>query len=389
MLFEEIYGSVRGHSLSTFWSDVLESKELLDLTDENRFVKKPPKKLKIIKVVKSPEQGTSGSSSSINNNNHVHNYNSNSCNNQNQGNPPNVLQSYCATPKKSDCRTIGDANASACKTKENETMDVRIISEKPSDDGKGSNSIENSTSLIVENQPACNNSIINNNNVKETVLGADNVETNVTIDLTDDDNKTGSENNKGDTCLKVQGEGANNDVVDLTSENKETVTVSDVGGESSVSKTEGEEGTSDVKNPDEGTGSEKVEDVVMETEEDRIRKREEEIQKEKELAEKIERERIEEEERKKKQEEEDKIRAIEEAKKLEKQMKEAEIYEKMLMEEEKKKKPYLYEDIPAKRIKRAVKSRLKIEPEDMELFALGRDNGTRDYIGQRVLQVSI
>lgn len=37
ILFEEIYGRVRGHSLSTFWSDVLESTEFRDLTDENKF----------------------------------------------------------------------------------------------------------------------------------------------------------------------------------------------------------------------------------------------------------------------------------------------------------------------------------------------------------------
>lgn len=37
ILFEEIYGRVRGHMLSSFWSDVLESPELRDLTDENQF----------------------------------------------------------------------------------------------------------------------------------------------------------------------------------------------------------------------------------------------------------------------------------------------------------------------------------------------------------------
>lgn len=37
ILFEEMYGHVRGHLLSSFWSDVLESPELRDLTDENQF----------------------------------------------------------------------------------------------------------------------------------------------------------------------------------------------------------------------------------------------------------------------------------------------------------------------------------------------------------------
>lgn len=36
-----------------------------------------------------------------------------------------------------------------------------------------------------------------------------------------------------------------------------------------------------------------------------------------------------------------------------------------------------------------VDCRLKLEPDDKELFCVGRSYGTQDFVGQRVLQVSI
>lgn len=40
-LFIEVYSKVRNYSINSFWSDVLDSQDVIDLTDERIFLKKP------------------------------------------------------------------------------------------------------------------------------------------------------------------------------------------------------------------------------------------------------------------------------------------------------------------------------------------------------------
>ena len=40
-LFIEVYSRVRNYSINSFWSDVLDSQDVIDLTDERIFMKKP------------------------------------------------------------------------------------------------------------------------------------------------------------------------------------------------------------------------------------------------------------------------------------------------------------------------------------------------------------
>lgn len=313
---------------------------MLDLTDENRFVQKPAKKLKVIKTPESPA--------------------------------PSAPPSRSATPRRAEARTVVTLDLSKCETKENETMDVRL----PGPSENTTNSIEDSCSE-TRNEFICNS--IN----EKTVLGADKVETNVLIDLTGNDNKSNENEskekspNEGDTCLKVQQkESTSNDIVNVSDD---VVTISD-GSENENKERDSDNisaETTEVKSTTEETDAEKSEETDAE--------KSEEIERSKEAA-RVEAARLEA-EKKKQLEEEERIRAEEEAR-LQKELKEAEKYESMLREEEKKKKgPCLYEEVPTKKARKADKASMKIEPEDLELFALGRENGTRDYIGQRVLQV--
>ncbi|KYM81304.1 AT-rich interactive domain-containing protein 2 [Atta colombica] len=41
-LFIEVYSRIRNYSINSFWSDVLDSQDVIDLTDERTFMKKPP-----------------------------------------------------------------------------------------------------------------------------------------------------------------------------------------------------------------------------------------------------------------------------------------------------------------------------------------------------------
>ncbi|XP_032671918.1 AT-rich interactive domain-containing protein 2 isoform X6 [Odontomachus brunneus] len=44
-LFIEVYSRVRNYSINSFWSDVLDSQDVIDLTNERAFMKKPPSSL--------------------------------------------------------------------------------------------------------------------------------------------------------------------------------------------------------------------------------------------------------------------------------------------------------------------------------------------------------
>lgn len=44
-LFIEVYSRVRNYSINSFWSDVLDSQDVIDLTNEKTFMKKPPNSL--------------------------------------------------------------------------------------------------------------------------------------------------------------------------------------------------------------------------------------------------------------------------------------------------------------------------------------------------------
>ncbi|XP_071644760.1 uncharacterized protein Bap170 isoform X5 [Temnothorax longispinosus] len=44
-LFIEVYSRVRNYSINSFWSDVLDSQDVIDLTNERTFMKKPPSSL--------------------------------------------------------------------------------------------------------------------------------------------------------------------------------------------------------------------------------------------------------------------------------------------------------------------------------------------------------
>lgn len=44
-LFIEVYSRVRNYSINSFWSDVLDSQDVIDLTNERTFMKKPPTSL--------------------------------------------------------------------------------------------------------------------------------------------------------------------------------------------------------------------------------------------------------------------------------------------------------------------------------------------------------
>lgn len=44
-LFIEVYSRVRNYSINSFWSDVLDSQDVIDLTNEKTFMKKPPTSL--------------------------------------------------------------------------------------------------------------------------------------------------------------------------------------------------------------------------------------------------------------------------------------------------------------------------------------------------------
>lgn len=44
-LFIEVYSRVRNYSINSFWSDVLDSQDVIDLTNEKTFLRKPPTSL--------------------------------------------------------------------------------------------------------------------------------------------------------------------------------------------------------------------------------------------------------------------------------------------------------------------------------------------------------
>ncbi|XP_029164513.1 LOW QUALITY PROTEIN: AT-rich interactive domain-containing protein 2 [Nylanderia fulva] len=66
-LFIEVYSRVRNYSINSFWSDVLDSQDVIDLTNEKTFMKKPPTSLptfsrrKTLEKEKSKQQDTAPS----------------------------------------------------------------------------------------------------------------------------------------------------------------------------------------------------------------------------------------------------------------------------------------------------------------------------------------
>lgn len=63
-LFIEVYSRVRNYSINSFWSDVLDSQDVIDLTNERTFMKKPPTHLPTFsrrKTLEKEKQSKSGS----------------------------------------------------------------------------------------------------------------------------------------------------------------------------------------------------------------------------------------------------------------------------------------------------------------------------------------
>lgn len=66
-LFIEVYSRVRNYSINSFWSDVLDSQDVIDLTNERTFMKKPPTSLstfsrrKTLEKEKQSKQGAAAS----------------------------------------------------------------------------------------------------------------------------------------------------------------------------------------------------------------------------------------------------------------------------------------------------------------------------------------
>lgn len=66
-LFIEVYSRVRNYSINSFWSDVLDSQDVIDLTNERTFMKKPPTSLstfsrrKTLEKEKQSKQSTAAS----------------------------------------------------------------------------------------------------------------------------------------------------------------------------------------------------------------------------------------------------------------------------------------------------------------------------------------
>jgi len=70
-LFIEVYSRVRNYSINSFWSDVLDSQDVIDLTNERTFMKKPPSSLptfsrrKTLEKEKQSKQGSTASTESV------------------------------------------------------------------------------------------------------------------------------------------------------------------------------------------------------------------------------------------------------------------------------------------------------------------------------------
>ncbi|XP_014476036.1 PREDICTED: AT-rich interactive domain-containing protein 2 isoform X9 [Dinoponera quadriceps] len=65
-LFIEVYSRVRNYSINSFWSDVLDSQDVIDLTNERAFMKKPPSSLPTFsrrKTLEKEKQGKSNAGS--------------------------------------------------------------------------------------------------------------------------------------------------------------------------------------------------------------------------------------------------------------------------------------------------------------------------------------
>lgn len=403
--------------MSTFWSDVLESSELLDLTDENNFVKRLPKRYK---VYQTPSGRTLDNADSFINADSeattVHVRNSNS--------------------KKYDSRTVGEMDLINSESKENDTIDIRLSdsSENRTDGAQESAKSEKHKVFVKDN---LNSSVNHRNNIgsegEQSViindkshkselndLDVNNIcksETSeVTLDsslsienksttnidvssvtLVEETSVSKNENNESDSStallnlnVKERASFQSGEVkcdeqeklftaAKLESEVKESMAES-----ATVISQESQPGALENNNETVAEGESKTPEEIALAEEERLKEAERlRVAKEKLEAE----ERLKKEAEEKKRLEEEKIRTIEEAKKIEKQMKEAEFYEAMLREEEKKKKVFIWDETPASKTKNPNKCTLKIDAEDLELFCLGRENGTHDYIGQRILQV--
>jgi len=69
-LFIEVYSRVRNYSINSFWSDVLDSQDVIDLTNERTFMKKPPSSLPTFsrrKTLEKEKQSKQGSTASTEN----------------------------------------------------------------------------------------------------------------------------------------------------------------------------------------------------------------------------------------------------------------------------------------------------------------------------------
>ncbi|XP_044020286.1 uncharacterized protein LOC122860511 isoform X2 [Aphidius gifuensis] len=94
-LFIEVYSKVRNYSINSFWSDVIDSHDILDLTNERIFMKKPTKNLntfsrrKILDKEKDKLKKNSNRKSKLSSNNNNNNNNSN-VNNNNNSNSENI-----------------------------------------------------------------------------------------------------------------------------------------------------------------------------------------------------------------------------------------------------------------------------------------------------------
>lgn len=417
ILFEEVYGRIRGHSLSTFWSDVLESTELLDLTDENNFIKKLPKKYKVYQTASDRTIDNSNNSFCVDL-------------------ETSTIQTKNPCPKKCESRTVSEVDLSSSVIKENDQMDIRISdsSEKPTNsiqeclkvDKLNLNSNNSSNcGIIVKSdiriEDNSDNNVISSEklptadiqnldgsktkendtgvaNINSSLLSEDNITTNVDvsklsivqeteilIDKSSSDNRTVLTINEANECVDSQS-------IDVSENDEQAKTKSPANLESLIQ--EGFEISAGIVEQGELEtlkSMDTIEEAIEKTSEEIALAEEERLKEEERI--RIEKEKLEAEEKirkeaeEKKRLEEERIRVIEEAKKLEKQMKEAEYYEAMLKEEEERHKVSLFDEAPIKRKKNSGNCTLKIEAEDLELFCLGRQNGTQDYIGQRVLQV--
>jgi len=66
-LFIEVYSRVRNYSINSFWSDVLDSQDAIDLTNERTFMKKPPTSLSTFsrrKTLEKEKQSKQGAATS-------------------------------------------------------------------------------------------------------------------------------------------------------------------------------------------------------------------------------------------------------------------------------------------------------------------------------------